>query len=81
MTGLPYFDLRGKVAVITGGAAGIGRGIAGGLAEAGADIVISEELEGGIEMGRALMQYLQIPEDETEKLIHEIRAFGSADFF
>jgi len=46
MTGLPYFDLRGKVAVITGGAAGIGRGIAQGLAEAGADIVIgSRRLE------------------------------------
>ena len=46
MTGLPYFDLRGKVAVITGGAAGIGRGIAEGLAEAGADIVIgSRRLE------------------------------------
>ena len=40
MTVLTYFDLRGKVAVITGGAAGIGRGIAEGLAEAGADIVI-----------------------------------------
>jgi NAD(P)-dependent dehydrogenase (short-subunit alcohol dehydrogenase family) len=40
MTGLPYFNLRGKVAVVTGGATGIGRGIAEGLAEAGADIVI-----------------------------------------
>jgi len=36
-----YFDLKGKVAMITGGATGIGRGIAEGLADAGADIVIA----------------------------------------
>lgn len=36
-----YFNLQGKVAVITGGATGIGRGIAEGLADAGADIVIA----------------------------------------
>lgn len=35
-------DLSGRVAVVTGGGAGIGRGIALGLAEAGADIVIIE---------------------------------------
>lgn len=40
MTGLPYFDLTGRVAIVTGGATGIGRGIAEGLAEAGADIVL-----------------------------------------
>lgn len=40
MTSLAYFDLTGRVAIITGGATGIGRGIAEGLAEAGANIVI-----------------------------------------
>jgi len=38
---LPYFDLTGKVAIISGGGIGIGRGISEGLAEAGARIVIA----------------------------------------
>ena len=34
------FDLSGKVAIVTGRHSGLGKGIAEGLAEAGADIVI-----------------------------------------
>ena len=34
------FDLRGKVAIVTGGNGGIGRGLAHGLADAGADIAV-----------------------------------------
>lgn len=38
---MKMFDLSGKVAVVTGGNGGIGLGIAKGLAQAGADIVIA----------------------------------------
>ncbi len=38
---LPEYDLRGRVAFVTGAARGIGKGIAQALAEAGADVVIN----------------------------------------
>jgi len=42
---LDIFNLSGKVALITGGSKGLGKAMARGLAEAGADIVISSRHE------------------------------------
>jgi 2-deoxy-D-gluconate 3-dehydrogenase len=53
-TGL--FDLTGQVAVVTGGNGGLGRGIALGLAEAGATIAVLERNE---EKSRAVLSELK----------------------
>lgn len=42
---LKCFDLTGKVALVTGGSKGLGKSMARGLAEAGADVVISSRHE------------------------------------
>lgn len=49
--------------------------------EAGANIVISEELEGGVEMGRYALRELGVRQAEVDDYISKIREFGSADFF
>jgi NAD(P)-dependent dehydrogenase (short-subunit alcohol dehydrogenase family) len=43
---LDIFNLTGKVALVTGGSKGLGKAMARGLAEAGADIIISSRHEG-----------------------------------
>jgi len=43
---LKCFDPRGKVALVTGGSKGLGKSMARGLVEAGADVVISSRHEG-----------------------------------
>lgn len=51
------------------------------LYEAGADVVISEELEGGVEMGRYALKMVGVDADEAEEYVNQIREYGSADFF
>ncbi len=75
---LPYFDMTGKVAIVTGGAAGIGRGIAEGLADVAANIVIAsrrlQKCEEACEeiSNRAGVKTLPLRCDITKK--HEIKA-------
>jgi NAD(P)-dependent dehydrogenase (short-subunit alcohol dehydrogenase family) len=54
---LKMFDLTGKVALVTGGSKGLGKAMARGLAEVGADIVISSRHEN--ELKPALAEILQ----------------------
>ena len=51
MSGL--FDLSGRVALVTGGSKGLGKAMARGLAEAGADVVISSRHENELEAALA----------------------------
>jgi NAD(P)-dependent dehydrogenase (short-subunit alcohol dehydrogenase family) len=53
---LETFNLTGKVALVTGGSKGLGKAMARGLAEAGADIVICSRHEG--ELRTALEEVL-----------------------
>lgn len=83
-------DLNGKAAVVIGGTSGIGRAIAHGLAEAGADVVASarrlEQVEATAteieERGKRTLRVTSDVGDRSslENLLHEsINAFGKVD--
>ena len=87
---LDRFTIAGQVAVVTGAGLGIGRGIAIGLAEAGADVVLAARTEADLdevaEAVRALgRRALVVPTDvtvlaEDERLIaRTVEEFGRLD--
>jgi NAD(P)-dependent dehydrogenase (short-subunit alcohol dehydrogenase family) len=90
LMGYKQLDLDGKVAVVIGGSSGIGRTLARGLAEAGADVVpsarrmelvnaIAEEIE---RVGRRSLRVICDVADRgsLEKLLQaSVQAFGKVD--
>ncbi|MEK3725912.1 2-dehydro-3-deoxy-D-gluconate 5-dehydrogenase KduD [Paenibacillus sp. FSL H8-0034] len=86
---MSFFDLSGKVAIVTGGAVGLGGGISLGLAQAGADIAIvtsndrNRETQQQIEaMGRKVHTIVANLSDEKElpRIVSEtLSVFGKID--
>jgi NAD(P)-dependent dehydrogenase (short-subunit alcohol dehydrogenase family) len=87
------FDLSGKVALITGSSRGIGRAIAGRLAQHGADVVVSgrsfdaarsaaDEINASGAEGRAvgLAANVTRPQDLDDLVAGAEAAFGRVDF-
>ena len=85
------FDLTGKVAVVTGAAQGMGRAMATALAEAGADLVVVDRNEAGVQktaeelgkLGRRVIAAVHDIADPAQ--IRELfqaldREFGRIDF-
>ena len=84
------FDISGKVAIVTGGASGIGRAIALALAESGANVVIADRaLDGAEEMareiesagGKAIATKTDVTDSkEVEQMVQRtIEKFGKID--
>jgi NAD(P)-dependent dehydrogenase (short-subunit alcohol dehydrogenase family) len=88
--GYPLLELNGKVAVVIGGTSGIGRAIARGLAEAGADVIptsrrIEQVEEAAIEIERLGRRTLRVASDVSDRaslqrvLDQGVEAFGKVD--
>src|SRR5688500_6246980 len=72
----PGFDLGGRTAVVIGGTSGIGRAIAHGLAQAGADVVCSSRRNDQVEAAAAEMEGLGC---RTVRCISDVSSRDSLD--
>ncbi|HEV2357733.1 MAG TPA: 2-dehydro-3-deoxy-D-gluconate 5-dehydrogenase KduD [bacterium] len=88
MNAAQWFDLTGRVAVVTGARRGIGRSLAIGLAQAGADLVVvsrtaADDLAADVErLGRrclAVEADLADPAHVDRVIPQAVRAFGRVD--
>jgi NAD(P)-dependent dehydrogenase (short-subunit alcohol dehydrogenase family) len=88
--GQGLFDLSGRVAVVMGGTTGLGRAIALGLAEAGAEVVASSRRKEHVErvateinaLGRRTLRVTSdVLERATVQTLHDevVKAFGKVD--
>jgi NAD(P)-dependent dehydrogenase (short-subunit alcohol dehydrogenase family) len=71
------FDLTGRVALVTGGSKGLGKAMARGLAEAGADIVIASRHEN--ELKTALGEILENTGRQGRYLVADLTQRSEAD--
>jgi 2-deoxy-D-gluconate 3-dehydrogenase len=88
---LEKFKLKGKSGIVTGGGSGIGKGMATGLVQAGAEVVISgrnlKKLESAVEelrqYGGPVIQFqadMAIMDDIKTLVEETINKFGKIDF-
>ena len=82
------FDLTAKVAVVVGGTSGLGKAIAIGLADAGADVVASSRTQGPVEEvaldieargRRTLRQVSDVTDRQSLETLHDsvLETFGA----
>jgi 3-oxoacyl-[acyl-carrier protein] reductase len=87
---LDNFRITDKVAIVTGGGQGIGRGVAIGLAEAGADVVVGartradldevvERIEATGRRGLAVVTDVLVAEDRQRLVEEALATFGRLD--
>jgi NAD(P)-dependent dehydrogenase (short-subunit alcohol dehydrogenase family) len=91
MTGTASYDFAGETAIVTGSTKGIGRGIATGLVDAGANVVLTARTESDVEAAadelneRATAEVLGVPADvgvpeELEHLVDRaVEEFDTID--